>query len=101
MIFPDINILLYAYNGSDHRHGLAKKWLADLLSGEETIGFSSETINGFIRIATNPKAFPFPLSLNDAFDIVKVWLSAPNVLILIPTEDHLSVLQDVATASNA
>jgi toxin-antitoxin system PIN domain toxin len=101
MIFPDINLLLYAYNGSDHRHRSAKRWLVDLLSGDETIGFSSETINGFIRIATNPKAFPFPISLNDAFDIVKAWLSVPNVLVLTPTDDHINVLKDVSIASNA
>lgn len=36
---------------------------------------------------------PVPMSLGEAFAVVKDWLATPNSLLLKPTTDHLKILQ--------
>jgi toxin-antitoxin system PIN domain toxin len=101
MILPDVNILLYAHNNADKRYKEAKGWLSELLAGDDPACFTHETINGFIRIVTNQRAVPFPISLANAFLVVNDWLDSPNALLLLPTKDHFQILKDLAIASNA
>ena len=97
MILPDVNILLYAHNKDDQKFGEASVWLKELLSGATTACFCWETINGFIRVSTNPKAMPSPITLEEAFTIVADWMAAKNSTLLQPTDRHLEVLRKTAS----
>lgn len=101
MIIPDVNLLLYAHNRDDARYVPASAWLRGLLTGEVPACFCWETINGFIRISTNPRAMPNPISLKDAFATVGDWFNSPSFLLLKPTDRHLEVLARVASDANA
>lgn len=77
MIFPDVNILLYAYDRSSKFHSIAKKWLEDALSDKE-VSFSWHTITGFLRILTHPSILSSPASLDEAVRVVNDWLEREN-----------------------
>ena len=96
MILPDVNLLLFAHNKLDERFESASRWFELLLSGTTTACFCWETINGFIRISTNPRATKTPLKLKDAFIIVTEWLEAPNAVVLQQTERHYEILKRIA-----
>ena len=49
----------------------------------------------FLRIATNPRAFEYPLSIEEANLIVSDWLQLPVVTILAPGERHWAVLSEL------
>jgi uncharacterized protein len=101
---PDVNLLLYAYDESSPYFLKAKPWLAQLLSGTETVGFAWTVLLGFIRISTRLPFAAYPLSPAEAFDIVESWLAQPSALVLHPTERHLAVLrglvEPLGTAGN-
>lgn len=101
MILPDVNLLIYAYNTGDPRYAVAGSWFEELMNSSERACFCWETINGFIRISTNPAAMPNPYSLNEAHSIVRSWLASPNALFLHPTENHLDLIQRVGSKANA
>lgn len=101
MILPDVNILIYAYNQGDPRYSVASKWFEKLMNSSESACFCWETINGFIRISTNPAAMPTPYSLAEAHVIVRSWLEPPNSVFLKPTDDHLDLIHTVGTTANA
>jgi toxin-antitoxin system PIN domain toxin len=101
MILTDVNILLYAHNRADPRYDAANVWLGELLSGGTPACFSWETINGFIRVSTNPRAMPTPISLKDSFAVVRDWMRTPNYLLLKPTDRHWRILTEVAAGANA
>lgn len=101
MILTDVNILLYAHNRADPRYDAASMWLRELLSSGTPACFCWETINGFIRVSTNPKAMPTPISLKDAFAVVRDWMGASNYLLLKPTDRHWGILTEVAAEANA
>lgn len=101
MILPDVNILIYSYNKGDARYPKASKWFEELMNSSERACFCWETINGFIRISTNPTAMPTAYSLKESHSIVRSWIESPNASILKPADDHLDIIQMVGTTANA
>lgn len=95
MITPDANIILYAYNEDAAKHEEAKEWFEEQLSQPADFGMSWQVITAFLRISTNPKAFPHPFGLQEAVDIVAEWLQHPRIVILSPTENHWDIFQDL------
>lgn len=95
MILVDANLLLYAHDRSSPVHEPARRWLTDALSGLEPIGLSWPTVLAFLRIATNPKIFQDPFSIQEAVSIVDEWLSQPNIHLLHAGEEHWMVLRDL------
>lgn len=100
MIIPDINLLVYAHNSSSPFFAMANKWLAAQLNGPDITCFCWETINGFVRISTNPSAVPSALTLDQAFSVVEFWLESQNAVLLRRTQRHLAVLKAVADSGN-
>ena len=101
MIVLDTNILLYAYNPSFAQHEAARTWLEQTLGHPSPVGLPWSTIMAFLRISTNPRAFPRPLTPGEAVDIVAGWLAHPTVLIIQPGERHWEILQGVLLAAQA
>lgn len=102
MIVPDANLLLYAYDTTSPFHTRAKQWWEQCLSGVEPVGLTHPVVFAFLRIATNARAFVSPLSLAQADAIVREWLAAPAVQVLLPAPDHLQrtlhLLEQAASA---
>ena len=92
MKLPDANILLYASNEREPRHSVARGWLEAALDGTETVAFSWHVLLAFLRIATNPRAFPAPLGVERAFEHVNDWLEQSAAVIVEPTIRHVAVL---------
>jgi toxin-antitoxin system PIN domain toxin len=92
---PDINLLIYAADDSSRHFGPARRWLEQVLSGTEEIGFAWVVLLGFIRISTNPAAFANPLSTERAFEYVESWLASPVATVIHPTERHAGHLRDL------
>jgi predicted nucleic acid-binding protein len=63
MILVDVNLLLYAYNASAPQHAEARRWLEETIVKPEPFGLSWFTLLAFLRISTNPRAFPNPFSI--------------------------------------
>lgn len=79
MIMPDANVVLYAYNEDAPQHAQAKEWLEEQLSSPVPFGLSWQVMTAFLRISTNPRAFPQPFDLPGAVEIVDEWIALPNV----------------------
>ena len=88
----DANILLYAVDEASAFHTSARQWLEDALNGPRRVGLPWQSLTGFMRIATNPRAVPDPLTPGDAWDIVEAWLDARNSWIPQPGPGHREIL---------
>jgi toxin-antitoxin system PIN domain toxin len=104
MKIVDINLLIYAINKDTPHHLKAKKWLETSLSSDEPFGFAWIVILGFLRIITNGRIMPTPLSSEVALEIVDEWIRQPPSRIIAPTERHWSILKELlmplGTAAN-
>jgi uncharacterized protein len=101
MITIDANILLYAYNESATQHMKAREWLESVLSGSQLVGLSWLVILAFIRITTNPRAFPQPFTLDDSVEAVSAWLERPTVSLMNPSDRHWGILRELLTDGQA
>jgi uncharacterized protein len=101
VILVDVNLALYAYDDASPVHESAKRWLMEVLSGSEPVGFPWATILGFLRLATSPKIFGVPYSIDEAVAIVDDWFSHPAVTILQESDRHWVVLREVLIEANA
>jgi len=101
---PDVNLLLYAIDEGSPRHGRARAWLEEVLSGTEAVAFAWTVLLGFVRISTNPAAFERPLDADEALDYVDGWLAQPVATVVHPTDRHATalrqLLQPFGTAGN-
>lgn len=104
MIIPDINLLLYACDSSSPFHAKAAGWWQSCLSGAETVGLAHVVLFGFVRIATNARAFLNPMTPAEAAEHVRSWLEQPPVQVLDPSPNHvrhvLKLLEGLGTAGN-
>lgn len=87
----DANVLLYARNDTDPRHAAARAWLEGALNGSTRVGLPWWTLSAFVRIATNARAFPEPLTADEAVQQVDEWLDAPRAWIPEPTAQYRQV----------
>jgi toxin-antitoxin system PIN domain toxin len=95
MVIVDANVLLYAVNERAPHHREAKEWVDGALSGDEPVGFAWVVLLAFVRLATLPAAFPIPLSVDVACDLVGDWLAAPASTVVHPTPRHAGLLGDL------
>ena len=104
MILIDTNILIYAINRDSPMHEPAQSWLNKQLSAGTRIGLPWLVIVAFVRLTTNHRVFPNPLSAEDAIQAVDEWLAIPHVSPLNPGDDHWQALSRlllrVGTAGN-
>lgn len=95
MKLTDVNLLLYALDASAPRHGAARRWLEERLSGTETFAFAWSVLLAFVRLSTSPRVFADPLSAAEAFDHVDTWLAQPCAAVVHPTERHAALLREL------
>ena len=71
MIVPDINLLLYAVIDGFPEHDRARAWWQDALNHEE-VGIAAPALFGFLRVATNPRVFDRPMSIESALAAIAI-----------------------------
>lgn len=93
MILVDANLLLYAEDQLSGHHEAAREWWDAQLSGTTPVCLCWTVLCAFLRIATNPRVFAHPLSLEQAVARVDSWLGQPCTRLVRPTDRHWDVLQ--------
>ena len=101
MILVDANLLLYAEDSLSEHHEMARAWWDERLSGSAPVALCWPVLSAFIRIGTNARLHRRPLTLKEAVGRVQSWLDQPCVRILIPSDQHWPVFQQMLRAGNA
>lgn len=104
MIFPDVNLLIYAHNRRAPQHQKALDWWNRCLAGHDGVALAWVVILGFVRITTHPKIFERPMSVDQALGRVEEWLTLPQVQLVHPAQTHFqtwsSMLKQLGSAGN-
>lgn len=98
----DTNVLLYVVNPRAVQHAAVAQWWSAATNGDEPIGLAWVTLLGFVRMATNPRAFSRPLTVGQALDQVSEWIGLSTARIVHESPDHWKLLaQLLATVGTA
>ena len=88
MLSIDTNILLHGFNQDSPQHGAAIRWL-ESVAKEENIGISEFILAEFYGLLRNPAVLKYPLSAQEAVEVVQIYRSHPRWrLIGFPTESR-------------
>ena len=101
MTVLDSNILLYAWSQDDPNHQAIRPWLENLLGSHAWVGLPWITLWTFLRLTTNPRLYPRPLTPTRAFGIVDGWLSLPNTVLVQAGPRHGEILQRLVVEGQA
>ena len=91
MILPDVNVLIYAFRADSARHSICKPWLDRIVLGEGQFGLSPLALSAVARIATNPRIFRQPSSVEEVFAFCDNLLGQPNCEQVRPGPRHWSI----------
>ena len=98
MKIVDTNLLLYAVNRDSPHHAPCRAWLEAALDQDEPVGLAWVVLLGFVRIATNPRAFSHPLTAGAAVDRVNDWLAASCCTLVEPADHHWELMREMLAA---
>ena len=92
MVLVDTNILLHAINADSPDHTRCASVLEGLVNDSENWALSWATAYEFMRVATHPRVFSNPLSLEQARAFLEEWVSSASCSVIAESEHHLQVL---------
>ena len=92
MILVDANLLVYAHVSSTVAHARARTWLDGQLNGASQVALPWASLLAFVRLVSNPRVFPRPRTVAEAWTQVEGWLALPTVWIPEATARHREVL---------
>jgi toxin-antitoxin system PIN domain toxin len=95
VISCDVNVLIYAHNADDPRHGEYSSWLQAAVNGDRPFGLSSLVASAFLRIVTHPKVLAKPLGTEQALAVIEPLRTAPAVVAMDPGPRHWSLFAEL------
>jgi uncharacterized protein len=93
VILLDVNLLLYAYDADSAQHEAARRWVEEAFSQPEPVLLPWTTVLAFLRIATHPRVWLYPMPMAEAIAIVDEWLARPNIAVIGPQERYWAILK--------
>jgi uncharacterized protein len=91
VILPDVNVLIYAFRADSARHSVCKPWLDGNIRGDAQFGLSPPALSAVARIATNPRIFRQPSSIEEVFAFCDNLLGQPHCEPVRPGPRHWSI----------
>ena len=99
MIIVDANLLIYAVNMDSPNHQAARRWLENVLSGTERVGFAWVVLLAFLRITTRPGILSKPLSGDQAVAYIDEWLAEPVTELMVAGDGHWQILRNLLSTA--
>ncbi len=91
MILPDVNVLVYAHRADASNHAAYRRWLEDVINGDQAYGMADIVLSGFLRVVTHPRIFDPPSDLAAALAFANQVRNQPNCIPLNPGERHWTI----------
>ena len=95
MVFPDVNVLVYAFRTDASHHAVCKAWLDGVVLGQAQFGISPLALSAVVRITTNGRVFGIPSPLENVFAYCDNLRGQPHCSVIEPGERHWSIFRDL------
>jgi uncharacterized protein len=99
MIALDTNFLVYAHRSDNPFHTIARTAIERLAQGALPWGVPVVCVHEFLAVVTNPKIFKQATPAKQAFAQIRNLLALPTARLLMPTNQHLDILQKLTEAA--
>lgn len=99
MIAVDTNLLVYAHRKDSEWNSRAHAALAELASGGSAWAIPWPCIHEFLAVATHPRIYAPPSSLDQALDQVAAWMESPSLVLLSEEGAYWGCLESLVRRS--
>ena len=93
---PDVTVLVSAFREDAVHHRVSRRWLAEAVSGRESVGLSELALGGVLRVLTHPRVFHPPTPDEAAIAFVDALLAQPGATPLRPGDGHWRIFRGMA-----
>ena len=101
MILADVNVLLSAFRSDASDHENCRRWLEETISSPAACGVSPQVLSSVVRIATHPRIFVRPSTVEQALGFCETILEQPNSTVIEPGPRHWSIFRDLCVQARA
>lgn len=95
MLLVDTNIFVYSADADSPFHAGCRNWLERQRIRADAWYTTWSILYGFLRVTTHPRVMRRPWSVADAWKFVEALLASPGLDILVETERHVIVAEQV------
>jgi toxin-antitoxin system PIN domain toxin len=82
VLLPDVNVLLAGFRTDHIHHRPARAFLEEARSQTVTLGVSDVALSSLVRLATNPRVFVQPDTVDAVLDYIDALLDPPVAVVL-------------------
>lgn len=93
MRLVDVNVLLYAFRDAAPGHEAYRAWLESAIEADEPFAVAELVLSSFVRVATHPRVFDPPASLEEALAFADALRNVPNVVPVAPGPRHWQLFE--------
>ena len=101
MIFPDVNVLVYAFREDSLEHEKCRLWLESVVGGDTAYGMSPQVLGAVVRIVTHPRIFVPPTPLGEALTFANFVLDQPHCQVIQPGPRHWGIFGGLCRRARA
>ena len=101
MILIDVNILVYAHRADAPHHPEMRKWLEEVINGDQAYGVSDLVLSGFVRVVTHSAIFNPPSSVESALQFCSEIRNQPHCVHISPGPRHWEIFTELCKAAGA
>ena len=101
MILVDVNVLVNAFREAAPEHVAYRAWLVSTIAKDEPFGVSELVLSSFVRVATHPRVFDPPASVQEALRFAEALRSQPNAVIVAPGPRHWGIFSRLCAGAAA
>jgi hypothetical protein len=91
VILPDVNVLVHAFRRDASDHSRCRAWLDAVVNGDSRYGMSPQVLSSLVRVATHPRVFKEPSTLDEALRFAEILLTQPHCIVIQPGETHWEI----------
>lgn len=95
----DVNVLLYAHRSDAPDHERYRSWLESWLAQPGSFAVADRVLAAVVRIATHPRVFDPPSTLEQALQFARDVKDRPNRMPLAPGPAHWSIFEDLCRSA--
>ena len=95
MLLFDVNVLIYANRIDADRHEDYRRWVLDVVEGDEPYAVSDVVLNGYLRIVTDRRVYKNPTKLGEALLFADVIRNQEHAVVINPGRRHWSIFENL------
>ena len=97
MLAVDTNVLIYAADADSQFHASCRDWLENRRRRADGWYVTWGVLYEFLRVTTHPRVMQKPWNAPQAWGFVAALLASPGLGVLVPTQRHAEVAEQVIT----